>query len=152
VVSCPFGVVERNAHDGRAFKCTFCYDRQKVGLKPACAKACPTESIKFGDIEELRIEAEKRLAVLEQRGMKDAQFYDASDTSVGGTHAMFIVRGDPKQYNLPPNPEVPTVYLRKAWRSSAIGALMLLGGALAAFMTDGNGSSSAVRRRSWQGK
>jgi formate dehydrogenase iron-sulfur subunit len=45
VVSCPFGVVQRNAEDGRAFKCTFCYDRQKVGLKPACAQACPTESI-----------------------------------------------------------------------------------------------------------
>src|SRR5436305_7295279 len=45
VVSCPFGVVERNPEDGRAFKCTFCYDRQKVGLKPACATACPTESI-----------------------------------------------------------------------------------------------------------
>ena len=51
VVSCPFGVVERNQKDGRAFKCTFCYDRQKVGLQPACAKACPTESIKFGEIE-----------------------------------------------------------------------------------------------------
>jgi formate dehydrogenase iron-sulfur subunit len=72
--------------------------------------------------------------------MKDATFYDASDTSVKGTHAMFIVRGDPKSYNLPPNPEVPTVYLKKAWRSSAIGAAMLLGGALLAFLSDRNRS------------
>jgi formate dehydrogenase iron-sulfur subunit len=71
--------------------------------------------------------------------MKDVRFYDASDTSVGGTHAMFILRGDPRQYNLPPQPEVPTIYLKKAWRSSAIGALMLLGGAIVAFMADGNG-------------
>ena len=139
VVACPFGVVERHESDGRAFKCTFCYDRQKVGLKPACAKACPTESIKFGEIGELRQDAEKRIAKLKDRGMQDVQFYDASETSVGGTHAMFIVRGDPRQYNLPPKPEVPTVYLQKAWRSSAIGALMLLGGAIAAFMMDGNG-------------
>ena len=77
------------------------------------------------------------MAQLHERGMKDATFYDASDTSVGGTHAMFIVRGDPRAYNLPPKPEVPTVYLRKAWRSSAIGAMMLLGGAIAAFLADG---------------
>jgi formate dehydrogenase iron-sulfur subunit len=70
--------------------------------------------------------------------MQDVEFYDASDTSVGGTHAMFIVRGDPRQYNLPPKPEVPTVYLKKAWRGSAIGAMMLLGGALVAFLADGN--------------
>jgi formate dehydrogenase iron-sulfur subunit len=130
-------VVERNPDDGRAFKCTFCYDRQKAGLKPACAKACPTESIKFGEIGELREEAEKRVASLVGRGMKDVQFYDAADTSVGGTHAMFILRGDPRTYNLPPRPEVPTVYLKKAWRSSAIGAMMLLGGAIAAFLADG---------------
>jgi formate dehydrogenase iron-sulfur subunit len=130
-------VVERNPDDGRAFKCTFCYDRQKAGLKPACAKACPTESIKFGEIGELREEAERRVASLVGRGMKDAQFYDAADTSVGGTHAMFILRGDPRTYNLPPRPEVPTVYLKKAWRSSAIGAMMLLGGAIAAFLADG---------------
>jgi formate dehydrogenase iron-sulfur subunit len=138
VVSCPFGVVERNQDDGYACKCTFCYDRQKVGLTPACAKACPTESIKFGEIEQLREEAENRVAVLVDRGMKDVQLYAASDSSVGGTHAMFIVRGDPRSYNLPPNPEVPTVYLKKAWRSSALGALLLLGGVVAAFLSDGN--------------
>jgi formate dehydrogenase iron-sulfur subunit len=77
------------------------------------------------------------MKTLASRGMKDVEFYDASDTSVGGTHAMFIVRGDPRAYNLPPNPEVPTVYLRKAWRSSAIGALALLGGAIVAFMAEG---------------
>src|SRR5262249_18395233 len=138
VVTCPFGVVDRNRDDGRAFKCTFCYDRQKVGIQPACAKACPTESIKFGEIEELRQMAAERMKTLAARGMADAEFYDASASSVGGTHAMFIVRGDPRAYNLPPNPEVPTVYLKRAWRSSALGAMMLLGGAIAAFLAEGN--------------
>ena len=136
VVACPFGVVEKNMDDGRAFKCTFCYDRQKAGLVPACAKACPTESIKFGEIEALRDEAKARVEKLHKRGMDDANLYDPTDTSVGGTHAFFIVRGDARAYNLPPKPEVPTIYLKKAWISSAIGAALLLGGTLAAFLAD----------------
>ena len=136
VVSCPFGVVERDQGDGRAFKCTFCYDRQRAGLEPACAKTCPTESIRFGEIGELRRRAEHRLRELKARGMNDAELYDGSGAGVRGTHAMFIVRGDPRQYNLPPEPEAPTVYLKKAWRSSAIAALVLLGGAMTAFMAD----------------
>jgi formate dehydrogenase iron-sulfur subunit len=139
VTSCPFGVIERNPDDGRAFKCTFCYDRQKVGLEPACAKACPTESIKFGELEELRQEASDRVQELQRRGFDDANIYDPKETSVGGIHALFIIRGDAKAYNLPPQPEVPTIYLKKAWTSSAVAAGLLLGGALLAFFTDGGG-------------
>jgi formate dehydrogenase iron-sulfur subunit len=134
VTSCPFGVVERNQKDGRAFKCTFCFDRQKVGLQPACAKACPTESIKFGEIDDLRQAARQRLNDLHERGMKDAVLYDSAETSIRGTHAMFIVRGDPRTYNLPPNPVVPTQYLKKSWTSSALAAGLLLGGTLLAFL------------------
>ena len=137
VVSCPFGVIERNESDGRAFKCTFCYDRQKVGMIPACAKACPTESIQFGELEDLRQRAYARVQELHSRGMSDAILYDPTHTSVAGTHAIFITRGDPRVYNLPPNPEVPTVYLKKGWRSSAIAAGLLLGGTILAFLADG---------------
>jgi formate dehydrogenase iron-sulfur subunit len=136
VVSCPFGVVQRNPEDGRAFKCTFCYDRQKVGLKPACAKACPTESIQFGEIVQLHQKARDRMEDLHRRGMHDATFYDSSHTSVAGTHAMFILRGDPRSYNLPPNPEIPTIHAKKAWKSSALAAAVLLGGAILAFLSD----------------
>lgn len=136
VVSCPFGVVARNQEDGRAFKCTFCYDRQKVGLTPACAKVCPTDSIRFGEINQLRAQAQERMRVLKERGMQDASLYDPTHTSVGGIHAMFIVRGDARAYNLPPNPEVPTKYLRKGWTSAAIAAAALLGGALLAFLSE----------------
>jgi len=137
VVSCPFGVVERNPDDGRAFKCTFCYDRQKAGLQPACAQACPTESIKFGPLDRLRVDAEERLQELASRGMNDAQLYDPQDTSVGGIHAMFIVRGDPRQYNLPPKPEVPTKYLQAGWTGSAVAAGLLLFGTIFAFLGSG---------------
>ncbi len=134
VVACPFGVVQRNKADGRAFKCTFCYDRQKVGLHPACAKACPTESIKFGPIEQMQLVAQERLEELQARGMDDAGVYDPTYTSVGGTHALFLLRGDPRQYNLPPNPEVPTIYNKTGWKSSAVAAGLLLVGSLVAFL------------------
>jgi formate dehydrogenase iron-sulfur subunit len=134
VVNCPFGVVERNQEDGRAFKCTFCYDRQKVGLKPACATACPTESIRFGELNELRDAAKERVADLEGKGFDDLHLYDPQDSSVGGIHAFFIVRGDPRAYNLPPKPEVPTTYLRKGWSSAAAAAGLMIGATLLAFL------------------
>lgn len=137
VVNCPFGVVEKDEEDGRAFKCTFCYDRQKAGLTPACAKVCPTESIQFGELDDLRDRAERRIAELKDRGVGDASIYDPVDSSVKGTHAIFIVRGDQKMYNLPPNPEVPTTYLRAGWTSAAIAAGAMLAGTLLAFLSTG---------------
>jgi formate dehydrogenase iron-sulfur subunit len=126
VVSCPFGVIDRRPDDGRAFKCTFCYDRQKSGLQPACATACPTESIQFGDLEELRQRAADRLLQLQARGVDDAVVYDPRHTSVGGTHAIFLVRGDVREYNLPPNPQLPRVLLGPAWQSAALAAAFTL--------------------------
>jgi formate dehydrogenase iron-sulfur subunit len=146
VVACPFGVVQKNRDDGRAFKCTFCSDRQRVGLEPACAKACPTESIKFGEINELRTVAQERLQELKARGMEDATLYNPLDTSVGGIHAMFLVRGDPRTYNLPPKPEVPTIYLKDGWRSAGWAAGMLVLGGLAAFL-----STPARNGKNWEG-
>jgi len=137
VVSCPFGVVEKDEEDGRAFKCTFCYDRQKAGLTPACAKVCPTESIQFGELEDLRERAKQRIAELKDRGIGDASVYDPVYSAVQGTHAIFIVRGDQKMYNLPPNPEVPTTYLRAGWTSAAIAAGAMLAGTLIAFLGAG---------------
>jgi formate dehydrogenase iron-sulfur subunit len=136
VVSCPFGVVEKNEKDGRAFKCTFCSDRQMAGLTPACAKACPTESIKFGNLEELHVEAQARVKQLEAQGIHDAVIYDPAHTSVQGIHAFFLLRGDPRACNLPPNPEAPTIYMKKGWTSAAFAAGAMLGAALLAFLGD----------------
>ena len=133
----PSAWCRRNPGDGRAFKCTFCYDRQKVGLKPACATACPTESIKFGPIDEMRLVAQERMEELQVRGMDDASVYDPTDTSVEGIHAFFIVRGDPRQYNLPPNPEVPLIYQEQGWKSAAVGAAIMLVGTFVAFLGAG---------------
>src|SRR5580692_9306126 len=133
VVTCPFGVIDRRQTDGRAFKCTFCYDRQKAGLIPACAKACPTESIQFGDLEVLRQRGKKRVQDLQERGYSDARIYDPQETSVGGIHAFSIILGEPEAYNLPPAPEVPTVYLKSAWTSAFISAAIIVAIVCAAF-------------------
>ena len=136
VVACPFGVVDRRPDDGRAFKCTFCYDRQKAGLQPACAKACPTQSIQFGDLDDLRARAaRRRRRAARARHRRRAASTIRGTRSVGGTHAIFIFRGDPEEYNLPVAPEVPTVHLKAGWQSAAVAAGMMLAGVAAAFFT-----------------
>jgi formate dehydrogenase iron-sulfur subunit len=132
VSACPFGVIERNEEDGRAFKCTLCYDRQKEGLEPACAKACPTDSIVFGEVDDLRVMAKKRLEQLRERGVEDAYLYgDSAETQPGteGLHAFFLLRGEPEAYNLPSKPTVPTKPAKTAWAAAGLSALTL--GALA---------------------
>lgn len=122
VVTCPFGVIDRRPDNGGAFKCTFCYDRQKAGLMPACAKACPTQSIQFGELKELQERAHNRVNELRERGYHDARLYDPQETSVGGVHAFFVILGESENYNLPPAPEVPTSYLKSAWAAALISA------------------------------
>ncbi|MBW3564759.1 MAG: 4Fe-4S dicluster domain-containing protein [Acidobacteria bacterium] len=133
VVTCPFGVVDRRPDDGRAFKCTFCYDRQKEGLTPACAKACPTESIAFGPLEQMQAKAEERLLALRNQGVVDAEIYDAKGTSVGETHAIFLMRGSARDFNLPANPVAPTQFLAKGWGAAAVAAGLIVGSIAVAF-------------------
>jgi formate dehydrogenase iron-sulfur subunit len=127
IVTCPFGVIDRRQTDGRAFKCTFCYDRQKAGLIPACAKACPTQSIQFGELNELQLRARTRVQELQERGYHDARLYDPQETSVQGVHAFFVILGEPENYNLPPAPEVPTTYLKSAWTSALVCSAVAFG-------------------------
>src|SRR5262249_34001455 len=114
-------------------------DRQRGGEQPACAKACPTQSILFGELDDLRRHADRRVDDLHARGLDDAVLYDPRDTSVGGIHAMFIVRGDPEAYNLPARPGVPTIDLRDGWRSAAAAALVAIAGTALAFLARRNG-------------
>jgi formate dehydrogenase iron-sulfur subunit len=134
VVGCPFGVIDRNPDDGRAFKCTFCYDRQRDGLQPACAKACPTESIQYGPLEELRARAQGRVGQLVEAGVTDARLYGADpDDGVGGAGAFFLLLDDPEVYGLPPKPVVPTRDLGAMWRRAGAAAAAFAGLGVAAF-------------------
>lgn len=137
VVSCPFGVIDRRPEPlpgaGGAFKCTFCYDRQADGLTPACAKACPTESIVFGPLDRVRERARERLVAVRAAGLPEARLYDPVETSVGGTHAVFLLLGEPPSFGLPPAPEAPTVHLRAAWTSALATAAVCIAATFLAF-------------------
>jgi formate dehydrogenase iron-sulfur subunit len=135
VMNCPFGVVDRSEDDGRAWKCTLCYDRQKAVMTPACAKACPTESIQFGDLDELRERAQARVETLHERGLTDAYLYGASAEEQPGTeglNAFFLLVDPPEAYNLPPHPVAPAKKVKDAWL--AMGAACI-GMAMAAMGT-----------------
>ena len=138
VAACPFGVIDRRHDDGRAWKCTLCYDRLKGDLQPACAKACPTRSIVFGDLEELGETARKRVDELHARGVKEAYLYGADEASTPGTgplNAFFLLLDKPEAYNLPPDPVVPTRQGREAWAALGAAAIGLAALALGAVFT-----------------
>ncbi|HEV3152394.1 MAG TPA: 4Fe-4S dicluster domain-containing protein [Candidatus Baltobacteraceae bacterium] len=162
VPSCPFGVVDVIAnlavsaqfstatlhedrlrerqtalqgHGGVAGKCTLCYDRQRDGFVPACAKACPTESIQFGEIEELKTRARARVQKLAQRGV-DASLYGVDwDRSVGDLNAFFLLTDRPEAYNLPSRPVLPSTRQPAAYGAAAAAALFLFVCGIAIFGT-----------------
>jgi formate dehydrogenase iron-sulfur subunit len=111
IPSCPFGVVDRSPEDGRAAKCTLCYDRLEDGLEPACAKACPTDSIQFGPYDELVDTAQRRVVALQDRGLTGAYLYGAGDAPgdeiAGGLGAFFLLTEPPERYGLPAEADSP---------------------------------------------
>ena len=108
IAACPFGVIHMSNSKGVAQKCTFCYDRLQHGLSPACAQACPTQSIKFGPLNRLRKDAEIRVAQLRQQGEIDAHLYGADDSILGGLNSFYLLLDKPEVYGLPSNPKLPS--------------------------------------------
>jgi formate dehydrogenase iron-sulfur subunit len=138
IPACPFGVVDRDHLDGRAGKCTLCYDRLEDGLEPACAKACPTDSIQFGPYEELVTHAEHRVAQLHRRGESGAYLYGAGDEPdhdlAGGLGAFFLLTEPPERFGLPAEAESPVQENVVAATAAAVGAgLLAAAGAVFAF-------------------
>jgi len=153
VPACPFGVLDKRhlprkpddaplalpllgkKEDGRVWKCTLCYDRLKGGHEPACAKACPTDSIQFGPLDELHERADRRLEKLEAEGWNGPRLYGRDpDDGVGGFGSFFLLLDEPEVYGLPPDPVVPTKNLRQMWTNTAIAAAATVVGAALAFM------------------
>ncbi|OKI01902.1 4Fe-4S ferredoxin [Streptomyces sp. CB02923] len=134
VPACPYGVIEQRPADGRAFKCTMCYDRLGAGQEPACAKACPTESIRYGPLDELRERAALRVDQLHAAGVTDARLYGHEpDDGVGGDGAFFLLLDEPEVYGLPPDPVVTTRDLPAMWKHAGAAALSLAGGLALSF-------------------
>ncbi|HEY2311502.1 MAG TPA: 4Fe-4S dicluster domain-containing protein [Gaiellaceae bacterium] len=147
VPACPFGVLDKRhlapapdlpafaKEDGRVWKCTLCYDRLKGGHEPACAKACPTKSIQFGPLDELREHADARLAKLTDDGWNGAQLYGRDpEDGVGGFGAFFLLLDEPEVYGLPPDPVVTTRDLPEMWTNMLAAAGALVVGVAATFV------------------
>jgi formate dehydrogenase iron-sulfur subunit len=155
VPACPFGVLDKRhiprssndppaeilglqlgkKEDGRVWKCTLCYDRLKGGHEPACAKACPTDSIQFGPLDELRERADRRLEKLQAERWNGARLYGRDpDDGVGGFGAFFLLLDEPEVYGLPPDPVVTTSHLPEMWRTAAVATGALVLGVIAGFL------------------
>ncbi|HEY1706159.1 MAG TPA: 4Fe-4S dicluster domain-containing protein [Trebonia sp.] len=138
VPACPYGVIDQRKEDGRAWKCTLCYDRIGDGLEPACAKACPTDSIQFGPLDELRERAADRVGELHHHGVTDARLYGHDpDDGVGGDGAFFLLLDEPEVYGLPPDPVVTTRDLPSMWRHVGAAAATMAAAGVVAFVLGG---------------
>jgi formate dehydrogenase iron-sulfur subunit len=101
ISACPYGAIGFSPITGTARKCTMCYDRLQNNMTPACAKACPTQSIQYGTLSELQQKADARLAALHAQGYDGAQLYGRDDSVYGGLGAFFLLMDKPEVYGLP---------------------------------------------------
>ncbi len=128
-------------------KCTLCYDRLQAGMEPACSKACPTDSLRFGNIVDLKRIAAKRVEQLHEQGERRAHLYGADDRMLGGLGAFFLLVDRPEVYGLPPDPQMPSRNLvpSSVWSTVGAVAVGLLG--LISFRTRRTAAAPVERRR-----
>jgi formate dehydrogenase iron-sulfur subunit len=134
ISACPYGVIEMDKQNKVAQKCTLCYDRLQGSLEPACAKACPTQSIQFGPVIELREKAQQRVDALHAQGVPEAQLYGADEAVYGGLNAFFLLMDKPETYQLPnaANAVLPSRNNERGYLATLVtGALAVLGGLIA---------------------
>jgi len=135
VAACPFGVITRSLFDGHAHKCTLCYDRQRDGMVPACAKTCPTASIQFGPIEELRERARRRVETLQERGVTSAYLYGDRETATySPLNSFYLLVDKPSTYGLPDAPVHPWLHMKADYARALSSGLVALLVALVALV------------------
>ncbi len=120
VTGCPFGVIQVSDIKGTAQKCTLCYDRLQVGEQPACAQACPTDCIEFGEVDSLMKLAEGREKLLKSQGYDNVRIYGKSDI-LGGLNVFYLLLDKPDVYGLPENPQLPQKNMMKSYTFSIAG-------------------------------
>jgi len=101
VSACPFNVPRYDA-DNKVSKCHLCLDRVSNGIQPACAKACPTETLKFGN----------RAALVAKAKADKKTLYGESE--LNGLGVVYALEAPPEQYGLPSSPSIPfSIFLWK---------------------------------------
>ncbi len=139
VAACPFGVITRATFGGHSHKCTLCYDRQRDGLVPACAKACPTQSIQFGPVDELRERAQKRVQELHRRGLPGAYLYgDATTDNYSELNSFYLLVDRPSVYGLPEKPFNPWLHMKGDYVRAVVSGLAAIAVLLTLFLLLGH--------------
>ncbi len=142
IPACPYGVISFSAKTGTVHKCTLCNDRIHNGLGTACAKACPTGSIMFGEVADLRAAADKRLAQLKGLGETKANIYGYDEA--GGLNVFYLLLDKPSVYGQPENVVVPQRRLGMSSLTTAFGAALLGLAALFSFRERGKKMNAEV--------
>ncbi len=146
IAACPFGVISYSQVDGKVHKCTLCDDRIHAGLATACSKACPTGSIEFGDVEQLRVKANARLAALQSAGQDKAQLYGADPNGdLAGLNVFYLLMDKPSVYGQPEKPVLPQKNLQTS-AALTVGAALLTGLAALVNFRKRGASASAVNK------
>ena len=152
VGACPFGVIEFNKNTGRVNKCILCQDRLEDGMGTACSKACPTSSLTYGRVDDLKAMAAARVHALHARGQTSAYVYGwdlgnsgvitagpnkgqaVRDTEVvGGLNVFYLLLDQPTVYGLPSAPQLPQRNMAPSAGVALISAAVLGVTGLAAF-------------------
>ncbi len=144
IPSCPFGVINFSEQTGTVHKCTLCNDRIHNGLGTACAKACPTGSISFGDVEELRKRADARLAQLKGLGYEKANIYGYNEA--GGLNVFYLFLDRPSVYGQPEHPVVPQRRLFKSAAITVVTAVAVAAAAIISFRERGVKKSEEAKK------
>ena len=142
IPACPYGVIDQRKGDGRAWKCTLCYDRLGDGMsRPAPRRARPSRS-SSGRWTNCASAPRARLDQLHSAGVAEARLYgeDPGD-GVGGDGAFFLLLDEPEVYGLPPDPVVTTRDLPSMWRHAGAAAAGLVAAAATAFAAEWLGRS-----------
>jgi len=101
VSACPFDVPRYDA-EKKVTKCHLCLNRVEGGLEPACAKACPTDTLQFGS----------RSALVATAKASGKKVYGEHD--LGGLGVVYALRESPETYGLPESPSIPaSIFLWK---------------------------------------
>jgi Fe-S-cluster-containing dehydrogenase component len=125
MVACPFYAPAydyASAFEPKIVKCTMCYGRVKNGDVPACAKACPVETITFGKRADLIKLARKKV-------MKNPERYVDNiygEHEAGGTSWLYIAGVPHGNLDFPTNlPDKPLVEQTKGFLSAVPLVLVL---------------------------
>jgi formate dehydrogenase iron-sulfur subunit len=135
--ACPYGVIKYSEKMHKSRKCTLCNDRIHNGLGTACAKACPTGSISFGEVTELKAKADARLAQLKSLGETKANIY--GHTQAKGLNVFYLLMDNPEVYGLPENPVIDHEKKSVSSHSSKLDLLLSGLSALINFRERGSG-------------